>query len=195
MKTLSKILLCLACTMLMANCEKENIKPTGNELDPNNVFAADFTVWKFSEPGLSPEISIESSNCSLTWKGEGNSYVIGSFGVEITLNCNLTTGEFCDLNGTIITEDGSELFFLIREGKICPFTGEGCNYYQSFFNDPAEITGGTGQFLYVTGSFYPNAFIHEKKHGNDTWFAKFACEGKITNFYRSDEDHINRNRY
>jgi hypothetical protein len=184
MKTLSKILLCLACIMLMANCEKEKtVYPSGDEKDPNLVFYANFTVWEHS---VVP--NKEDANCLLTWKGEGNSYLIGSFRVEITLNCNIATGEFCNLNGSFITDDESEMFFLIREGKICPNTGEGNHYYQGFFNDLAEITGGTGRFVHVTGSFYPNACIHEKKHEQDTWFAKFECEGKLINFYRSDED-------
>ena len=175
MKTLSKILLCLACIMLMANCEKEKpVYPSGEDLDPYQDFTADFTVLDHS---LVP--AYDGTNCQLFWKGEGNSDCIGSFRVEITLNCNMASGEFCDLDGSFITDDGSELFFGITEGKILPYSGEGCDYYQSCFNDLAEITGGTGRFVYVTGSFYPNVFIHKKKNENDTWFAKFACEGKI----------------
>jgi hypothetical protein len=184
MKTLSKILLCLACVMLMASCEKEKpVYPSGEDKDPKQIFYADFTVWEHSViPGK------DNTSCFFTWKGEGNSYLIGSFRVEITLNCNIASGEFCNLNGSFTTEDGSQMFFQIREGKIYPYTGEGCDYYQGYFNDPAEITGGTGRFVYVTGSFYPNAFIHEKKNEDDTWFAKFACEGQLFNFYRSGED-------
>jgi len=184
MKTLSKILLCLACVMLMASCEKEKpVYPSGEQPDPNQIFTADFTVWEHSVVPAK-----DDNNCQLAWKGEGNSDCIGSFRVEITLNCNMATGEFCDLNGSFITDDGSKLFFEISEGKILPNSGEGCDYYQGYFNDLAEITGGTGRFSYVTGSFYPNVFIHYKKDENDTWFAKFSCVGKIMNFYRSDED-------
>ncbi|MBW6478404.1 MAG: hypothetical protein K0B37_03180 [Bacteroidales bacterium] len=184
MKTLSKILLCLACVMLMASCEKEKpVYLSGEQPDLYQVFTADFTVWEHS-------VVPAGSTCQLTWEGNGYSDCIGSFRVEITLNCNMASGEFCDLNGSFIADDDSELFFQISEGKILPNSGEGCDYYEGYFNDPAEITGGTGQFVYVTGSFCPNAFIHNKKNENDTWFAKFLCEGKIFNFYRSDKDHI-----
>ncbi|MFN2395865.1 MAG: hypothetical protein ABR597_09280 [Bacteroidales bacterium] len=184
MKTLSKTLLCLACMMLMVNCEEENINPTGNELDPNNVFTADFTVWDNSVVPAK-----EGTSCQLTWEGFGSSVLLGSFSVKITLNCNMSTGEFFDLNGTFIAEEGSELFFIIRRGIIAPYTGEGCDYYQNCFNDQAQITGGTGRFVYVTGSFYPNAFIHNgNDHDDDKWFAKFVCEGKLVNFDPSGED-------
>lgn len=178
----------------MANCEKEKpVYPLGEDLDTYQDFiedftadfTADFTVYDHS---LVP--AYDGTNCQHFWKGEGNSDCIGSFKVEITLKCNMASGEFCSLDGSFITDDGSELFFGITEGKILPYCGEGLDnyYYQSCFNDLAEITGGTGRFVYVTGSFYPNALIHNG-NDNEPWFAKFSCEGKIMNFYGSDEDH------
>lgn len=183
MKTLSRILLCLACIMLLANCEKEgSLNPVKPDLDPNQVFSADFIVWDHSEAPT-------GENSQLIWTGEGVSALIGSFSVKITLLCNNSTGEFCNLEGSFLTEDGSKLFFMIPEGKIHPNTGEGCDFYQSCFNEMAEITGGTGRFVLVSGSFYPNAFIHNgNDHEDDKWFAKFSCKGKINNFNSNDHD-------
>jgi hypothetical protein len=188
MKTLSKTLLCMACIMLMANCEKEDSTyssfSSDKGLEENQIFTADFTVWDNSE--LTTK---EGSSCLLTWEGNGLSNLLGSFNVKIILNCDMSTGEFCDLNGTFYLEDGSEIYFTILNGKIIPNSGENCDYYQSCFNDMAFISGGTGRLSNAVGSFYPNVLIHngnDAKH--DKWFAKFSCEGRITNFLRPDEE-------
>ncbi len=186
MKTLSKILLCLACTMLMANCEKEDPTYSSSDkgLEENKNFTADFTVWDNSEITTK-----EGGSCLLTWEGYGDSNLLGSFDVKITLNCNMSTGEFCDLNGTFYLVGGSEIYFTINNGKIIPNNGEGCDYYQTCFNDMAYVTGGTGRFSNVVGSFNPNVLIHNGSESKlDKWFAKFSCEGRITNFFHPDED-------
>jgi len=180
MKTLSRVLFCLACVMLMASCEKENTtySSSGKELHENKSFTADFTVWDNSEITTK-----EGGSCLLTWEGYGVSNLMGSFDVKITLNCNMSTGEFFDLNGTFSMNDESEVFFNIFKGLIIPNSGEDCDYYQTCFNDMAFISGGTGCFSNAVGSFYPNVLIHNgNDHDDDKWFAKFSCEGRITNF-------------
>jgi hypothetical protein len=180
MKTLSRVLFCLAYVMLMASCEKENPTYSSSDkgLQEKKSFTADFTVWDKSEITTK-----EGGSCLLTWEGYGASNVTGSFDVKITLICNMSTGEFCDLNGTFSLIDGSELDFIITSGTIIPNNGEGCDYYQTCFNDMAFISGGTGRFSDAVGSFYPNVLIHNgNDHDDDKWFAKFSCEGRITNF-------------
>jgi hypothetical protein len=113
MKTLSKTLLCMACIMLMANCEKENptYSSSGKGLEENKRFTADFTVWDNSE--LTTK---EGSSCLLTWDGYGVSNLLGSFNVKITLNCDMSTGEFCDLNGTFLWMMGVKYFSTSLKG-------------------------------------------------------------------------------
>ena len=182
MKTLSKVLIGLLCITLMAGCEKEDSKgPVKPEMDPKQVFTAEFIVWDYSE-------SSSFTNSPLTWRGNGASELIGPFEVEITLLCNKFTGEFCNLEGILVAEDGSKLFFMIPSGKICPNTGIGCEYYQKCFNDQAEIVGGTGRCAFASGNFYPNVFIHDGFDSeDDKWFAKFSCQGRIFTVIESDE--------
>jgi hypothetical protein len=186
MKTLSRVLFCLACVMLMANCEKENptYSTSGKGLQENKRFTADFTVWDNSEITTK-----EGGSCLLTWEGNGVSNLMGSFDVKITLNCNMSTGDFCDLKGTFYLVGGSEIYFTINNGRILSNSGEDCDYYQTCFNDMAYVSGGTGRFSIAVGSFNPNVLIHNgNDHDGDKWFAKFSCEGEIANFQHPDEE-------
>lgn len=169
----------------MANCEKE--KPSSSSvlrLEENKSFNADFTVWDRSDIAAK-----DSSNNLLRWEGHGASNLLGSLNVKITLKYNLNTGVFSELNGTFTLVDGSEVYFKIFNGVISPNNGEDSDYYQSQINDIAYISGGTGRFTDVVGTFYPNVLIHNgNDEMHDRWFAKFSCEGRITNFFRFDED-------
>jgi len=170
MKTFEKMLMCLVCMALLASCEDPILEgPT----KPSALFDANFVVYDHS-PANAP---ITQDGCLKTWRGDGESTIFGQLSVEMTLLCDMDNLTFCNLIGAFHAADGSALFFSIPEGKITCNQGAGCVNYQYSFNDLATISGGTGRFAGATGSFNPNAMIHNGELPN--WFAKFNCKGDI----------------
>lgn len=173
MKTFAKMLMCLACVALLASCEKDpEFSGTVNR-DQLKNFDASFIVYDHSDDNatITPEGSLK------TWKGEGESISFGQLSVEMTLICDMDNLSFCNLIGSFIADDGSTMFFSIAEGSIVCNQGTGCAVFQYSFNDLAKIAGGTGRFAGASGSFHPNALIHNGEMPN--WYAKFTCIGNI----------------
>jgi hypothetical protein len=174
MKTLVKMLMCMACMALLSSCEKDPDFSGSVNLVALKNFDANFIVHEFTE-GDRPIIT--SDGCLKNWKGEGESLLLGNFIVDITLFCDIDNLCFANLIGTFHTEDGSALFFRIADGEYVCNLGENCEGFEFSFNDLAIIAGGTGRFAGATGSFFPNALIHNGE--SSIWFAKFSCKGDI----------------
>lgn len=193
MKTLAKLLLSIACIALLTNCEKEPQATWNYDPNPAKAFYAEFVVLDFS-PVIEYGGLRNQNGCILNWKGLGYSSLFGNFSVNISLTCMIrqgeTTGDFCDLAGILIlNKDVDELYFSIPQGKITCNTGENCEEFETCFNDLATITGGIGRFTNVSGSFFPNALIHNGGV-NGGWYASFRADGSIKNFsYSLNNQH------
>ncbi len=181
MKTLAKILALAIVACLVTSCEEEG--PDYSYPLVNNAastFEADFVVFDFSDYTVefpNAELIAKPVLCKKDWMGSGTSTLMGEFSVKMTLLCNIYDMSFCNLIGTFETTDGSVIFFSIAEGQIECNNGEDCDFYDYTFNNAAVIKGGTGRFAGVSGSFHPNALIHNAE-GNE-WSAKFCCKGDI----------------
>ena len=174
MKTFVKMLMCLACLALLSSCEKNPDFNGSANLGALKNFDASFIVYDHT-PDNAP---ITQEGCLKTWRGEGESAIFGKLSVEMTLLCDMDNLTFCNLIGTFNAEDGSVLFFSIAEGEIDYNQGAGSEVYQYSFNDLAIISGGTGRFAGASGSFKPNAQIHQNAEVSK-WFARFSCKGDI----------------
>jgi hypothetical protein len=172
MKTIVKMLMCLACVALLASCEKEpeSLKGAINP-DAMNNFTASFIVHDHTDYSTRDA----RGGCLKIWKGAGESPVLGRFLVEISLVCHFEQMLFLGLIGSFVSEDGSTLFFSIPKGEYC--SQNACAMFQCSFNTLAEISGGTGRFEGATGKFYPNAKISNGIMPD--WFAEFSCQGNI----------------
>lgn len=174
MKTLMKILALASIACLVASCEEDHAYPT--EVPAASTFQAEFIVKDALD--LPKGSLIEPpTECLRIWEGLGESPLAGAVSVKMSLLCNLSDLSFCNLIGTMQAEDGSVLFFSIAEGKMESYNGVGCDYFDYAFNNKAVINGGTGRFAGATGSFYPNALVHNGQ-GSD-WNARFRCKGDI----------------
>lgn len=173
MKTLVKMLMCLACVALLSSCEKDPEFSGSVNLGTLKNFDVNFIVHDVTEG----EPIITSNGCLKNWRGEGESVILGQFSVEMNLLCDMENFRFCNLIGTFHSADGSTLFFHIAEGEYLCNNESGCPVFQFSFNNLAEFSGGTGRFAGVTGGFHPNAFIHNGEAQN--WFANFSCKGDI----------------
>lgn len=173
MKTLVRMLMCLACVAVLSSCEKDPEFSGTVNLDELKNFDANFIVQDFTLP----DAPILDGGCLKTWKGFGESYILGQFSVEMNLLCDIENLRFCYLIGTFHAQDGSAIFFNIAEGEYACNLGKDCVDFQYSFNEPAVILGGTGRFAGATGGFHTNALIHNGEIFN--WFAKFSCKGDI----------------
>lgn len=180
MKTLTKILALAVIACLVTSCEdpEDFSYPTATKTAYS--FDADFVVSDFSDVPLEPAKGILVAKpilCKMDWVGHGKSTQMGEFTVKMSLLCNKDNLTFCNLIGTFEFTDGSVIFFSIAEGKMECNTGKDSDYYDLTLNNPAVINGGTGRYTGISGSFLPNALIHNAP--GSEWNAKFSCKGEI----------------
>jgi len=185
MKTIGKFLLCMACMALLANCAKDPTEPAVKDGSKMDIYGSySFIVdYRVTDNTLSDKTVLFDgiNGVQRKWLGSGENELLGMFNVEITFLCFIKPGElcgeFCNMKGTFQAQDGSTLIFDIAAGEVIMNTDENCNTYQTCFNNPAIIKGGTGKFAGATGYFLPQAFIH---NGQDQFYADFFNRGYLS---------------
>lgn len=181
---MAKIFMIAALAGFLFACSDEGVPtPMGLE-DPSGsfttLFHAEFSLWDHSD--YAGGCCNNPPNCHLTLVGNGNGMPMGNISATFSITCNKSAGTYCDGAGKFVAPNGDELYFVVKEGKMFPNTGENCDKYGTCFNDLAEITGGTGIFRDATGFFYTNAFIYDKP--DDAWRTDFFSNGTLTTIYR-----------
>jgi len=187
MKTLKKVFYALAFLSLFVACSKSddfvnndvsgyNVKR--GKVEPKTVaipFKSNFSVWDHSD--------YTNNSCGgfpvffLTMEGHGTSTHLGQLSTTMTFCCNVITGEYFNAIGNFVAANGDILSFEIPIGYIIPNEGDNSEYYQTWFNDPMIITGGTGRFEGASGNLKTNAFVHD---GTDEWRTDFFSTGTLT---------------
>lgn len=182
MKTLLKIIFLMAVISLFAGCNKTNDFVPDKELQLKSAhpitvevpFKANFTVKDYSD--YTDRSCGPAPIYSLTMKGEGNINHMGNITTEMTFCCNTSNGSYWDTNCTFVAANGDELYATIPTGKILPNEGDNSDYYETYFNDKMNFTGGTGRFEGASGEAMSNAYVH-----NDpaNWHTDFFSTGKL----------------
>ncbi|MDT8417031.1 MAG: hypothetical protein RQ864_04400 [Lutibacter sp.] len=185
MKTLLKIFFLMAVISLVAGCNKDVLfdeQSTDPQLKKAHVeetvpFKADFTVWDQSD--------YTDVTCGgypvfrLTMIGEGVATHLGKLSTSFTFCCNVKTGEYYNTDVVFTAANGDELYASIPIGQILPNEGDNSDYYQTYFNDKMEFTGGTGRFKGASGEAMSNAFVHDDPVP-ENWHTDFFCTGTLT---------------
>jgi hypothetical protein len=139
-------------------------------------FKGDFSVWNESD--------YSDDRCGgypvffLTMVGHGNATHLGKMGVRMTFCCNFATGAYWDTEATFVAANGDELWLTIPQGQILPNFGDNADYYQTRFDDPMPIVGGTGRFQGATGYMTTNAWVHNNLPTE--WRTDFFPKGTLT---------------
>jgi len=138
-------------------------------------FKADFSVW--SKTDYTDRRCGDHPNYFLTMEGHGNATHLGKVTVRFTFCCNVATGAYWGTEATFVAANGEELWLTIPQGQIYPNFGDNSHYYQTRFDDPMPIVGGTGRFQGATGYLTTNAWVHD---GTDEWRTDFFPKGTLT---------------
>lgn len=182
MKTLKTTIFALICLCFLTTCSKSDVYSdenlSDNTLKSKSVtlpFKSSFSVWDHSD--------YTNNECGgfpvffVTMEGYGTATHLGQLTTTFTFCCNVETGEYYNTIGKLVAANGDILFIEIPHGNIIPNEGDNSDYYQTRFNDPMIITGGTGRFEGATGSLMTNAFVHD---GTDEWRTDLYSSGTIT---------------
>lgn len=173
----------LACACFLAACSDDFIPEPGPPANDTGEFTtffyAEFSLYDHSD--YAGGCCDNPPFCNLALVGEGFGLPIGLISASFHISCNKSTGTYCDGFGKFVAENGDELYFFVKEGKMLPNTGENCDRYGTCFNDLAEFTGGTGIFREARGFFYTNAFIQDGDH--EEWRTDFFSNGTLTTLY------------
>jgi hypothetical protein len=138
-------------------------------------FKADFSVWDHSD--------YNNNSCGgfpvfyITMKGYGTATHLGRLSTTITFCCYVVTGNYYNTSGSFVAANGDILFFEIPQGYLVPNEVDNSDYYQTRFNDPIIVTGGSGRFKGATGNLMTNAFVQD---GSDESRTDFFITGTIT---------------
>ncbi|MBN2665559.1 MAG: hypothetical protein JXR67_03550 [Bacteroidales bacterium] len=192
MKTLKRVLFFIAGIGLLMACSKSDNfwgdEPLGNTIKEKQIqpvtvtvpFKCNLTVWDHSD--YTDMSCGEYPNFLLTMKGEGTISHLGSMTTVMTFCCNVETGVYGPTNVTFVAANGDELYADIPVGYILPNDGYNSDFYQSYFNDPIYIIGGTGRFEGASGEGMTNAFVHDPDPENtdDVWHTDFFSTGTLT---------------
>ena len=136
-------------------------------------FKADFSVWDHSDYSSCGE----EGWFNMTMIGHGNISHLGKMTTTMYFCLDTNTGAYYDVDGTFVAANGDELYFDVPEGQIFPNEGDNFPYYDSLFDDPIIITGGTGRFEDATSvGITTNAFVHNFP---DDWRTDFFSEGTL----------------
>lgn len=190
MKKLKKVLIAVACICMLAACSKSEEFSTdnlsGNNLkkaktEPKSVmvpFKAHFSVWDHSD--YTDNSCGDYPNFFLTMLGNGNATHLGLLTTTMTFCCNIETGVYQNSLGNFVAANGDVIFFEIPIGYIIPNEGYNSEFYQTMFNDPMIITGGTGRFKDVSGNLMTNAYVHNGDGTDaDQWRTDFFSTGTL----------------
>jgi len=190
MKTLKRLLFFIVGIGLLIACSKSDHfwgdEPLGNTLKVGHAvpvmvtvpLKCNFTVWDHTDD---TDMSCGGfPNFFLTMKGEGIISHLGKMTTVMTFCCDVTTGIYGPTNITFVGSNGDELYGEIPIGYILPNEGDNSSYYQSYFNDPFIITGGTGRFEGAVGEGMTNAYVHDITDPDDIWHTDFFSTGTIT---------------
>lgn len=149
--------------------------PASQPVSVTVPFKADFSVW--SKTDYADRRCGAHPLYFLTMEGHGNATHLGKVTVRFTFCCDVSTGAYWGTEATFVAANGDELWLTIPLGQIVPNHGDNSHYYQTRFDDPMPIVGGTGRFQGATGLLTTNAWVHD---GADEWRTDVFPEGTLT---------------
>ena len=188
MKTLTKLLLAIACICLLSACSKSDILNDDNSSD-NDLKCAKIQPKMITLPFfvhyLGNYVSTEpDARCGdppyykIVVEGPGNGTEVGKSIIHFDFCCNIDNGVYGNdkpsVNGKyfsyIVAANGDSLYIScagkVIEGRL-PYMPP---YVIEYWKDPFEILGGTGRFKGATGKGMTDDFNSSKdSYSHHNW--------------------------
>ena len=158
MKTLVKLLFCMACISLLYTCQKSDEfsdELSGNELKSAKTttvtvpFKADFIgTYMYVGPG---DVCVEPQFLQVIVEFQGNATHLGKITGNFDFCCDAESN-YGPTTSYMLAANGDKLFVSCTGRVIEGRLNDHPEYVTSYWRDPFVITGGTGRFEGATGS-------------------------------------------
>lgn len=165
MKIIKLFPFALICSSLFSACDASKQQASSDSLLNKEIsFSATFfTVRDYSvTPECNPDFPDYDQPNYQSAENAGTGTLLGSFNTTMSFCTGTPSPEgtpYGGGHGKFIAEDGDELYFSMKHGKVLPIA-DPQGVHDLYFKDPFYFTGGTGRFSNASGEGMTNSLVN-----------------------------------